>query len=215
MEQIIVVLKEFIAFSYEIDKSKSVKLLHSEIVTPRKLSKTVTERLLESSRKCFTVVDYDNIKNTDIFEYKAGSLSLGRIQRLCSNNNEDLEAFEQYMECFKKAYHEDNEAVDNLLKELDIEIDSPEATFMRKVFNEIGQEFMDMIRGCQESENLDIASLLPRVATLFKTGKFTKVFEGFSESNIKMSKILLAVGKLLQKYEDKDVETVKDGEPSE
>lgn len=197
------VIREFVEFAYSVDKTKSVKNMHILVSKPKTLSEPIKKKIIEQARKCFTTVDYNNIQDTDVFKFKTGSISLGRLMKRCKTED-DIETFNDYMNVFSEANKEDSEAVNTILKELELDVDSPEATFMRRIFNEIGEEFMDLARSHQEGEALDIQSILPRAAMLFKNGKIMEVMGSFSESNIRMSKICYAVGKLLEKYEAKE-----------
>lgn len=212
LQQQITVICEFVDFARDFDKSKGVKNMYALVVKPKSLSEHMKVKVVESARKCFTTIDFNNITDKDVLEFKTGSVNLGRLyQKL---EGDDLETFNEYMDCFRSAYEKDNAAVETLLSELDIEKDSPEASFLKRVFNEIGQEFMDMVKSHQGSGDFDIHSLLPRVAMLFKSGKLTNLMSDFGDSGVKMSKILFAVGKLLEKYEDqqdKEKEDDKDG----
>jgi len=210
MDQQVTLLREFVEFAREVDRSKSVKTLHALVSKPKSLSAPIKTKLVEQARKCFTTVDFNNFQESDRFEFKTGFVSLGRLEGLCKGD--DVDVFGDYMDCFRAAYEDDNKAVEQLLEELDIEADSPEAGFLKKIFNEIGQEFMDMVKSSQDSGDFDINMLLPRVATLFKNGKLMDLMGGFADSGVRMSKIMFAVGKLCKKYEDKEDEVNNNGE---
>jgi len=194
------VIREFVEFARDVDKSKGVKNMHALVVKPKTLSDSIKVKLVEEARKCFTTVNFNRLTDKDVFVFKTGSINLGKLESKL--DGEDLETFEEFTKWFRTMYEEDTAAVDQLLGELDIETDSPEADFLRKIFNEIGQDFMDMVKSHQDDGEFDINALLPRVAMLFKSGKLTNLMSDFGDSGVRMSKILFAVGKLLQKYED-------------
>lgn len=194
MEGHIKVIREFIDFCSEIDRSKSVK--NFQRLVAGELTPEITKRVIEDAKKLFSTIDYNNITNKDILEYKTGFVNLHRVQQLCKGD--DLDTFKEYMRLFEKLYSDHTDAVNKLITELDMPLDSPEALFMKRLFNELGQEFIDIAK---DSSNFNIESLIPKMSTLFKNGKLMELFTSFKNSDLKMSRILISVGRLLEKYE--------------
>lgn len=206
------IIREFVKFAYDVDKVKSVTNMYRMVAKPAELREDIAKSVKEEARRAFSEMDWDEPRGR--LQYKTAYIDLKRLKNKCASSEGDYEDFQEYMDSFRILYQKENESIDNLLRELDLEVDSAEASFLKKIFNEIGGEFMDMVRSQDEGTEFEIASLLPKVANLVKDGKITDLMKNFSDSDIKMSKILFAIGKLLQKHEDKEEEENKDGEVS-
>lgn len=205
----LVTIKDFVKFAYDMDKSKGTEHLMRLIVKPSTLKLDAVKEIKENARKCFAELNWDDIKESDVFIYKTGKLSLSRLQAKCSKNNDDMADFNAYGEAFDALYKEEADAINLLMTELEIDPQSEEASFMKRVFNEIGEEFIDIVKNHNEGEQIDIMSFLPNVANIFKSGKLTNLMKEYSESGIRMSKIFFAIAKLMEKYEQRDNEKVK------
>ena len=65
MDTHIQLIKDFVGFAKEIDNSKSIKNFHRLVVTPDTLNQDTVTKLLEQARKCFTNVDFFEVKSTE------------------------------------------------------------------------------------------------------------------------------------------------------
>lgn len=215
----IITIREFVDFANSVDKkSKQLKNLHRWISKPTDLTPDTIISIKEEARKCFADTDFNDVKNSDWLVYKSGSVSLGKLKKMCAKKSGDMEDFQDFMDAFKALYMKENESVDRLLAELELESNSDEAMFLKKVFNELGEDFMDFVNGHEEGEDFDMTKLLSKGTAIYKSGKLNSLMEDFTGSSVKMSKILFAVGKLMERYENSqeinDENNDKDGESS-
>jgi len=198
MDKHVQTIREFVEFCREIDKNakgiKTFSRLLSDNMTPE-----MSTKLIEECKQLFSIIDYDNIQTSDVLKYKTGFINLHRIVQLCKDD--DLDTFNEYMKLFKQLYSDHTDAVNKLLLELDLPLDCPEALFMKRLFNELGNEFLDIAK---DPTNLNIESLIPKFAMLVKNGKLMDLFNSAKNSDMKMSKVLISVGRLLEKYEAKN-----------
>jgi hypothetical protein len=197
MEKHVQTIREFVEFCREIDKSAKGIKTFSRLLSDNMTSDS-SKKLIEECKVLFSIIDYDNIQSTDILKYKTGFINLHRIQQLCKDD--DLDTFTQYMSLFKQLYSDYTNAVNKLLSELDLPLDCAEALFMKRLFNELGNEFLEI---ANDPTNLNIESLIPKFALMFKNGKLMDLFSSVKNSDMRMSKVLISVGRLLEKYEAK------------
>jgi len=210
----IIVIRDFVKFAYGVDKVKSVEHLYRFVSKPKTLSEDVQRSIKEEARKCFSEVDWNDLQSSDRFSYKTGWVGLKRLKEKC--NDEDLEDFNDFVQAFKVLYRDEDESVNKLLKELDLDPNSPEAGFLKRVFNELGEDFMDFVKSHEGGQEFDLTKLLTKGTAIYKSGKLNGLMTEFQNSNVRMSRILFSVGKLLEKAENdnKDDNKDKDGDAS-
>lgn len=188
-------LQEFAKFCHEIDNSKPVKTFYR--LVQGELTADLQTKIREACQKTFSVVNFSDIKNTDVLVFKTGFINLGRIQSLLTTDD-DKQAFNEYIAVFRKLYETQNVQMSTLLESLDLPPNSPESLFMKKLFNELGSEFTGQL------DNFNIEAIMPKVAGLMKNGRIMTLLTEAKDGNFKMSRVLMAVGKLFQQMEDKE-----------
>ena len=195
MEAHVKTIREFVEFCSEMDPAAKGIKTFSRLITGE-MTPDLSRKLVEDCKQFFSMIDYDDIKSSDVLKYKTGFINLQKVRQRCVGD--DLETFGEYMRLFRNLYSDHTNTINNLLNELDLPLDSQEALFMRRVFNELGSEFVDMAK---DAGNLNIEMIIPKFATMFKNGKLMELFNSFKTSNLRMSKVLISVGKLLEKHE--------------
>lgn len=196
----LVVISEFIAFANDVLNDKGTKnfcrLVKEKDLGPQQatLLKQVFSTFF-SSKTAFS-----EFTKKDLILHKTGAISMGDLERKCSKKQEDKEAFEQYMQTFQGVYQDVRTNLKEFVTKLNLEPDSAEAKFMMNLFNEIGGEVIETIKSGGDTK--DIASLLPKVFEMVKSGKIMSVLERLKDGSIKISKILRAFTVLVEQYEN-------------
>lgn len=195
MEAHVKTIREFVVFCSEMDPTAKGIKTFSRLITAE-MTADLSRKLIEDCKQFFSIIDYNDIKTSDVLKYKTGFINLHKVRQRCTGD--DLETFGEYMRLFQNLYSDHTNTINNLLNELDLPLDSQEALFMRRVFNELGSEFVEMAK---DAGNLNIETIIPKFASMLKNGKLMELFNSFKSSNLRMSKVLISVGKILEKHE--------------
>lgn len=191
---------EFVTFAKDVSKEKGVKNFYRLISNePNEATKTAIKQVFSSFFS--NVLEYENFTGSLIF--KTGLVHLGSLEKACLKNADDAKAFKQYIELFKDLYTDVRRNLAEFMKKLNLDESSPEASFISNIFNDIGPEIFEAIKSGGNTR--DIASLLPKMLEMVKSGKLMNSFEKLKTSNIKISKILRAFLVLVEEYENQGV----------
>jgi len=203
MDKEIVTLREFVGFAQDIlgKKNKKVKNLASLVSKPDKLTEHQISEIKKSFSLCFSNIDrWSDFTGKHFIQYKMGYLNLAVLEKTCARNPDDLEVFGQYMDTLRALYFDIKKSLTEFITKLDLEEGSAEADFMSQLFNEVGGELIETIKSGGDTK--DVASLLPRVMEMVKSGKIMEVLEGLKDGSVRISKILRAFAKLVEDYEN-------------
>jgi hypothetical protein len=212
MDKELVTICEFVSFAKEIMKGdKGVKNLYRLIGKPTDLTPQQVTQIKQVFSTFFSsVVQWQGFSRSALISYKTGTLSMGALEAACSAKPEDKQVFEEYMTSFKAIYLDIRRNLTEFITKLNLEEGSPEAGFMSNLFNEIGGEIIETIKSGGGTK--DIASLLPKVFEMVKSGKILQILERLKDGSIKISKILKAFVLLVEQYEQEgNVQVASEG----
>ena len=199
MDKEITTICEFVAFANEVmTNNKPVHNMYRLISKPKTLGPgEITEIKAAFSSYFSRVEEWKDFKGT--ITYKMGSLSMGGLEKACKRNVEDLEVFNQFIETIKSVYSDIRRNLNEFLTKLKLEPGSKEFEFMSNLFNEIGGEIIETIKSGGNIK--DIATLLPKLMEMIKSGKIVSALEKLKDGSVKVSKILYAFALLVEEYE--------------
>ena len=207
MDKEITTIREFISFAHDVlgKKNKQVTNLYRFVSKPDTLGEQQIADIKKASSQCFsTLTQWSDFTGKNFIQYKSGYLSLKDLERKCANDPEDLKVFSEYMEVIKALYFDIQKNLTEFISKLHLEEGSAEAEFMSSLFNEVGGEIIETIKGGGDTQ--DVASLLPKVFEMVKSGKIMEVMEKLKDGTVKISKILKAFAVLVEEYENADEE---------
>lgn len=211
MDKELVTICEFVTFAKEMMKGdKGVKNLYRLVGKPTDLTPQQVTQIKQVFSTFFSgVVQWKGFSKSSLITYKTGTLSMGALEAACSKP-EDSQVFEEYMTSFKAIYLDIRRNLTEFITKLNLEEGSPEAGFMANLFNEIGGELIETIKSGGDTK--DIASLLPKVFEMVKSGKILQILERLKDGSIKISKILKAFVLLVEQYEQEgNVQVASEG----
>lgn len=205
MDKEITTIREFVTFAQDVlgKKNKRVKNLATLVSKPTTLTDHQQSEIKKAFSQCFSNVDtWSDFTGKHFVQYKMGYLNMGELEKACkkSKDPEDFEVFNQYMDTIRALYFDIRKSLTEFITKLDLEEDSAEAEFMASLFNEVGGELIETIKSGGDTK--DVASLLPRVMEMVKSGKIMEVLESLKDGTVKISKILRAFAKLVEDYEN-------------
>lgn len=199
MNKELVTICEFVTFAKDVMKGdKGVKNFSRLTEKPAQLNAQQVETLKQAFSGVFTTVaQWENFPKSTVILYKTGMISLHKLENACKDD--DKQVFTEYMSAFKAIYSDIRRNLTDFISKLHLEEGSPEAAFMTNLFNEIGGELIETIKSGGDTK--EIASLLPKVFEMVKSGKIMQVLEKLKDGSIKISKILKAFVVLVEQYE--------------
>ena len=209
MDKELTTICEFITFCHQVCKSdKGIKNL-SRLVTPSDMTPEHVVQVKQAFSTYFSgITQWTGFTGSII--YKTGMVNIGAVEKKCAKNAGDATAFAEYMQLFQALYADMRRNLIDFISKLNLEQGSPEALFMANLFNEIGGDIMDTIKSGGGTK--DIASLLPKVFEMVKSGKILQVMEKLKDGTIKISKILKAFTMLVEEYENETTMKLTNGE---
>lgn len=207
MDKEITTIREFVSFAQDVlgKKNKKVKNLATLVSKPDTLTEHQQSEIKKAFSQCFSNIDtWHDFTGKHYIQYKMGYLNMGELEKACkkSKDPEDYEIFQQYMDTIRALYFDIKKSLNEFITKLDLEEGSAEADFMGTLFNEVGGELIETIKSGGDTK--DVASLLPRVMEMVKSGKIMEVLEGLKDGSVKISKILRAFAKLVETYEEEN-----------
>lgn len=207
MDKEITTYREFVGFAQEVlgKKNKRVKNLATLVSKPETLTEQIQGDIKKSFGQCFSNIDrWSDFTGNNYIQYKSGYLKLSELEKACkkSKDKEDIEIFNQYMETIRALYFDIRKSLNEFIEKLGLEENSPESEFMSTLFNEVGGELIETIKSGGDTK--DVASLLPKVMEMVKSGKIMEVLESLKDGTVKISKILRAFATLVEDYENSE-----------
>jgi hypothetical protein len=207
MDKEITTIREFVTFAHEIlgKKNKKAANLYRFVSKPDTLGEQQILDIKKAASQCFsTITQWSDFTGKNFIQYKSGYLSLGELERKCAKNPDDLKVFNEYIEVIRALYFDIQKNLTEFISKLHLEDGSPEAEFMSSLFNEVGGEIIEVIKGGGGTQ--DVASLLPKVFEMVKSGKILEVMEKLKDGTVKISKILKAFAVLVEDFENAEDE---------
>lgn len=198
MDKELTTIREFVTFAHEMVKAKSVKNMYRIVSEPTTLtSKQITEIKQVFSAYFCNVSEWKNFKGK--ITYKIGEISMTQLEAACKSSD-DMKVFSEYMNTFHSIYFDIRKNLVDFVGKLGLEENSPEALFATNIINEIGGELIDTIKSGGDVK--DIATLMPKMFEIVKSGKLLSMFERLKDGSVKFSKIIKAFGHLVEQYEN-------------
>ena len=198
MDKELTTIREFIKFASEILKGKNVENMYRLISKPATLTPTQIKDIKDIFSTYFSnITEWKNFKGKLV--YKIGDIDMGKLEKACEKSPEDKQVFEEYLETLRAIYFDVRKNITEFISKLGLEEGSNEAIFMTTVFNDIGGELLETIKSGGDTR--DVATLLPRVLEMIKSGSLVRCFERLKDGSIKVSKILKAITKLVEDWE--------------
>lgn len=199
MDKELTTIREFVEFANEILKSKTSDNMYRMISKPA----TLTPNQIKDIKAIFSTY-FSNVQEWKDFKgkiaYKVGDIDMARLEKACAKKDEDRETFDAFLSTLRAIYFDVRKNINEFITKLGLEEGSDEANFMSTVFNEIGGELLDTIKSGGDTK--DVATLLPRVFDMLKNGSLMRCFERLKDGSIKVSKILRAITRLVEDWEN-------------
>lgn len=198
MDKEFTTIAEFISFATDVaKKDKGIKNMD------RLVNNKPNDQIKLAVKQVFStffggILEYKNFTGSIV--YKTGYVNMATLEKVCSKNDDDFKTFQDYMDTFRALYSDVRRNLAEFMKKLNLEESSPEATFVSNLFSEVGGEIIETIKSGGGTK--DIASLLPKVMEMVKSGKLMSAFEKLKTGNVKISKILKAFTILVEEYEN-------------
>jgi hypothetical protein len=196
-----VTIQEFTKFAKDVLKNKGSENMYRYVGKTKDHGPDQIKTIKAQFSTYFSKIsEWENFKGT--IDYKTGFISMYDLERKCQKDEDDKSAFKAYIENFKALYFDVRKNLIEFITKLGLEEGSNEAAFMTSVFTEIGGDLLETIKSGGDTK--DIATLLPKVFEMLKNGTLMRCFERLKDGSVKISKILRAITKLVEDWENEN-----------
>lgn len=198
-----VTIVEFVQFAYDIlgKKNKGASNMYKLICKSKKVQ---VEKVKQAfSLHLSTITQWSDFTTEKVI-YKQGLLSFRVLEAFCKKDEEDYEAFKEYMDTLQALYFDIQKNLNEFITKLNLDAGSPEYQFISNMINGIGGDVLEAVK--DGGANADISTMIPKVMELVQSGKLMNMIDKFKDGQVRMSKILMAVALLCEQYEETDAQ---------